>query len=178
MIIHETGIEGVSLIEPKVFGDHRGFFVETFQKERYAEVIGSELEFVQDNHSNSPKGVLRGLHFQTKRPQGKLVRCVQGSVFDVAIDIRRDSPTFGKWFGTELSAENKHQLWVAPGLAHGFLVLSDSADFEYKCTDYYDSSAEGCLIWNDPTVNIAWPKIDAPLQLSEKDLKGGTLNQL
>ncbi len=178
MIIHETGIEGVSLIEPKVFGDHRGFFVETFQKERYAEVIGSDLEFVQDNHSNSPKGVLRGLHFQTKRPQGKLVRCVQGSVFDVAIDIRQDSPTFGKWFGTELSAENKHQLWVAPGLAHGFLVLSDSADFEYKCTDYYDSSAEGCLIWNDQTVNIEWPRIDAPIQLSEKDLKGKTLEQL
>ena len=178
MIIHETGIEGVSLIEPKVFGDHRGFFVETFQKERYAEVIGSDLEFVQDNHSNSPKGVLRGLHFQTKRPQGKLVRCVQGSVFDVAIDIRKDSPTFGKWFGTELSAENKHQLWVAPGLAHGFLVLSDSADFEYKCTDYYDSSAEGCLLWNDQTVNIEWPKVNVPLQLSEKDLKGGTLGQL
>ena len=178
MIIHETGIEGVLLIEPKVFGDHRGFFLETFQKERYAEVIGSDLEFVQDNHSNSPKGVLRGLHFQTKKPQGKLVRCVQGSVFDVAIDIRQDSPTFGKWFGTELSAENKHQLWVAPGLAHGFLVLSDSADFEYKCTDYYDSSAEGCLIWNDQTVNIEWPRIDATIQLSEKDLKGKTLEQL
>jgi len=178
MIIHDTGIEGVTLIEPKVFGDDRGFFVETFQKERYAEVIGDGLEFVQDNHSRSQRGVLRGLHFQTNQPQGKLVRCVSGSVFDVAVDIRKNSPTYGKWFGAELSAENKHQLWVAPGLAHGFLVLSDFADFEYKCTDYYDPSGEGCLRWDDSTVGIDWPAVACDLQLSDKDLKGLSLEEL
>ena len=178
MIIHDTGIEGVTLIEPKVFGDERGFFLESFQEERYRDIIGNDLRFVQDNHSRSRKGVLRGLHFQKNKPQGKLVRCVSGSVFDVAIDIRKDSPTFGQWYGTILSEENKHQLWVAPGLAHGFLVLSETADFEYKCTDYYDPSAEGCLIWNDEAVNIDWPKLDCEIQLSDKDAQGLQLGEL
>ncbi|MGJ8677461.1 MAG: dTDP-4-dehydrorhamnose 3,5-epimerase [Akkermansiaceae bacterium] len=178
MTIYETGIEGVALIEPKVFGDSRGFFVETYQHERYQDIIGSDLQFVQDNHSRSQMGVLRGLHFQTSRPQGKLVRCVSGSVFDVAVDIRKDSPTYGKWFGAELSAENKHQMWVAPGLAHGFLVLTDTADFEYKCTDYYDPSGEGCLKFDDPTVGIDWPSVATDLQLSEKDLKGLALSEI
>ena len=178
MTIHDTGIEGVALIEPKVFGDARGFFVETFQATRYREQLGIDLDFVQDNHSRSAKGVLRGLHFQTTSPQGKLVRCVSGSVFDVAVDIRKDSPTYGQWYGAELSAENKHQMWIAPGLAHGFLVLSDFADFEYKCTDYYDPTGEGCLLYNDPSIGIQWPSLDCPLQLSDKDLKGLPLAKL
>ncbi len=178
MIVHNTGIEGVTLIEPKVFGDSRGFFVETFQKERYKNEAGIDYDFVQDNHSRSQIGVLRGMHFQTKHPQGKLVRCVSGSVYDVAVDIRQDSPTYGEWFGAELSADNKRQLWVAPGLAHGFLVTSETADFEYKCTDYYDPLTEGCLLWNDTSVNIQWPKLNVELQLSEKDKGGLQLDQI
>lgn len=178
MIIHDTGLDGVTLIEPKVFGDNRGFFIETFQKERYRDIAGIDFDFVQDNHSRSQKGVLRGLHFQTAQPQGKLVRCLSGSVFDVAVDIRRGSPTYGKWFGTELSAENKRQLWVAPGLAHGFLVTSETADFEYKCTDYYDPAAEGCLIWNDKSIAIEWPSLDVEFKLSSKDKGGKTLENL
>jgi len=176
MKVIDTKINDVKIIEPKVFGDERGFFLETFQAERYQEMAGIDLPFIQDNHSRSSKGVLRGLHFQKTRPQGKLVRVVRGEVFDVAVDIRKGSPTFGLWSGAILSEENKRQFWVPPGLAHGFLVLSDLADFEYKCTDYYDPSDEGCLIWNDATVNINWP-IETPL-LSEKDRAGQTLSEL
>ncbi len=175
MEVRETRINGARIIEPRVFGDARGFFLETFQAERYAQ-CGIDLPFVQDNHSRSTKGVLRGLHFQKARPQGKLVRVVRGEVFDVAVDIRPDSPTFGQWEGVVLSEENKRQFWVPPGLAHGFQVLSDTADFEYKCTDYYDPADEGCLIWNDPMIGIEWPLPD-PL-LSEKDQQGQTLECL
>lgn len=178
MNVIETKIAGVKIIEPKVFGDNRGFFLETFEKNRYQQLLDIDLEFVQDNHSRSSKGVLRGLHFQSENPQGKLVRVVRGSVFDVAVDIRKDSPTFGKWEGVILSEENKTQFWIPPGLAHGFLVLSDLADFEYKCTDYYDSSAERCLVWNDSTVDIKWPKIDTDIKLSSKDVQGLTLKNL
>ena len=178
MNVIETKITGAKIIEPKVFGDHRGFFLETFERNRYQEMLNIDLEFVQDNHSRSSKGVLRGLHFQRKNPQGKLVRVVRGKVFDVAVDIRKDSPTFGQWEGVLLSEDNKTQFWVPPGLAHGFLVLSDIVDFEYKCTDYYDSTSEGCLIWNDETVGIDWPEIDVELKLSPKDAQGMTLKQL
>jgi dTDP-4-dehydrorhamnose 3,5-epimerase len=168
MNVISTEIDGVMIIEPKVFGDERGFFLETFQAERYAELAGIDLPFVQDNHSRSGKNVLRGLHFQKSKPQGKLVRVVRGEVFDVAVDIRKDSPTYGKWAGVLLSEDNKRQFWVPPGLAHGFVVLSESADFEYKCTDYYDPSDEGALIWNDPDVGIEWPEGIEPI-LSAKD---------
>ena len=176
MKVIDTPISDVKIIEPKVFGDERGFFLETFQAERYQDLVGIKLPFIQDNHSRSSKGVLRGLHFQKTRPQGKLVRVVKGEVFDVAVDIRKDSPTFGAWSGVILSEENKRQFWVPPGLAHGFVVLSEIADFEYKCTDYYDPSNEGCLIWNDPTINIEWP-IEEPL-LSKKDQAGLPLSDL
>lgn len=176
MNVIKTDVEGVLIIEPKVFGDERGFFLETFQAKRYQQEAGIELPFVQDNHSRSTKGVLRGLHFQKTKPQGKLVRVVSGEVFDVAVDIRPDSKTYGKWAGTLLSAENKRQFWVPPGLAHGFVVLSDTADFEYKCTDYYDPADEGCLIWNDPDLAIEWP-ITEPI-LSEKDKLGLLFKEL
>ncbi|MGH1430288.1 MAG: dTDP-4-dehydrorhamnose 3,5-epimerase [Neptuniibacter sp.] len=176
MNVIKTDVEGVVIIEPKVFGDERGFFLETFQAKRYQEEAGIELSFVQDNHSRSTRGVLRGLHFQKSKPQGKLVRVVSGEVFDVAVDIRPDSVTYGKWAGTILSAENKRQFWVPPGLAHGFVVLSDTADFEYKCTDYYDPTDEGCLIWNDPDLAIEWP-ITEPI-LSEKDKMGLLFKEL
>lgn len=172
-----TDIPDVKIIKPKVFGDERGFFLETFTLKRYQQMLDiKELNFVQDNHSRSQKGVLRGLHFQRENSQGKLVRVVRGEVFDVAVDIRKNSPTYGKWVGVNLSEENKNQLWIPPGLAHGFLVLSNIADFEYKCTNYYDPSSEGCLIWNDPKVNINWP-ISDPI-LSEKDKLGKTLEEL
>ncbi|WP_371375375.1 dTDP-4-dehydrorhamnose 3,5-epimerase [Thalassotalea aquiviva] len=167
MKIIDTKIPEVKIIEPKVFGDERGFFLETFQADRYQSIIGEGLSFVQDNHSRSARGVLRGLHFQKTKPQGKLVRVVRGEVFDVAVDIRKDSPTYGQWEGVILSEENKRQFWVPPGFAHGFVVLSDTADFEYKCTDYYDPSDEGSLIWNDQDIGIEWPITD--VQLSEKD---------
>ena len=176
MKITRTKINGCLVIEPKVFGDERGFFLETFQAERYKEMAGIELSFVQDNHSRSTKGVLRGLHFQKTKPQGKLVRVVRGEVFDVAVDIRKGSPTFGQWEGVWLSEENKKQFWLPPGLAHGFVVTSETADFEYKCTDYYDPTDEGCLIWNDPDVGIDWP-IEEPV-LSEKDQQGSLLKDL
>lgn len=176
MKVIETAIDGVKIIEPRVFGDERGFFLETFQARRYAEEAGIDLPFVQDNHSRSAKGVLRGLHFQKTKPQGKLVRVVRGEVFDVAVDVRRDSPTFGRWEAVILSEENKRQFWVPPGLAHGFVVLSETADFEYKCTDYYDPSDEACLIWNDPAVGIEWPLAEP--QLSAKDAQGLTLREL
>ncbi|SBS25771.1 dTDP-4-dehydrorhamnose 3,5-epimerase [Marinomonas aquimarina] len=177
MNVIKTNIADVVIIEPKVFGDERGFFLETFQAERYQELAGIDLPFVQDNHSRSGKGVLRGLHFQKSKPQGKLVRVVRGEVFDVAVDIRKDSPTYGQWAGVLLSEDNKRQFWVPPGLAHGFVVLSDVADFEYKCTDYYDPTDEGCLIWNDPSVAIEWPEGIEP-KLSEKDKLGLTLAEL
>ena len=151
-------------------------FFETFQKERYQKLLGINYEFVQDNYSRSFKNVLRGLHFQENNVQGKLLRVVQGEVFDVAVDIRKNSPTFGQWVGMILSAENNKQLWIPPGFAHGFLVLSDIADFEYKCTNYYDPHSERCLLWNDPTINISWP-ISNPI-LSDKDKLGKSLQEL
>ncbi|EOX7392055.1 MULTISPECIES: dTDP-4-dehydrorhamnose 3,5-epimerase [Enterobacter] len=176
MKVIDTIIHDVKIIEPRVFGDERGFFLETFEKKRYQEMLNIDLDFVQDNHSRSTKDVLRGLHFQKNNPQGKLVRVVSGAVFDVAVDIRPDSKTYGRWVGVELSAENKNQLWIPPGLAHGFCVLTDTADFEYKCTDYYYPEHEGCLLWNDEEVGIEWPVTNP--KLSEKDKKGLTLANL
>ena len=176
MNVIQTKLKDCVIIEPKVFGDHRGFFLETFQAERYREMAGITLPFVQDNHSRSAKGVLRGLHFQKTKPQGKLVRVVSGEVYDVAVDIRQDSPSFGQWEGVLLSEENKRQFWVPPGFAHGFVVLSDTADFEYKCTDYYDPGDEGSLIWNDPVLAITWP-LNNPT-LSDKDSKAPTFAEL
>ena len=169
MEVVKTPIEGVLLIKPKIFGDARGYFVETWQEQRYADA-GLSQHFVQDNHSTSRRGVLRGLHYQTAFPQGKLVSVSLGNVFDVAVDIRPGSPTFGCWYGAELSADNPHQLWIAPGLAHGFAVLSDFAHFHYKCTEYYHPEAEACLRWDDPELDIAWP-LENPV-LSEKDKDG------
>lgn len=176
MEIINSKIDGVKIIKPKVFGDERGFFLETYSQRKYDEILGVEANFVQDNHSRSQKGVLRGLHFQKNNPQGKLVRVVRGAVFDVAVDIRKDSPTYGQWEGIELSEENKVQFWIPPGLAHGFIVLSEIADFEYKCTNYYDPTSEECLIWDDPDIGIIWPNFD-PL-LSEKDKAGKRLHEL
>ena len=167
MRVIKTKIKDCVIIEPKVFGDERGFFLETFQLSRYKDLAGISDSFVQDNHSRSSKNVLRGLHYQKTKPQGKLVRVVRGEVYDVAVDIRQDSPSYGQWEGVILSAENKKQLWVPPGFAHGFVVLSDIADFEYKCTDYYDPTDEGSLLWNDPDLDISWPVAD-PI-LSNKD---------
>ena len=176
MKVIPTSVDGAVIIEPKVFGDDRGFFLETFQAERYKDLVGIDLDFVQDNHSRSSKGVLRGLHLQKTKPQGKLVRVVRGEVFDVTVDTRKGSPTFGKWAGVILSEENKKQFWVPPGLAHGFITLSDTADFEYKCTQYYDPSDEVCLMWNDPDIGIEWPISDP--QLSEKDAQGKSFKEL
>ena len=164
-----SAIPEVILIEPKVFGDHRGFFMETWQRKNFAE-NGIDYDFVQDNHSKSSHGILRGLHYQMKQTQGKLVRVVEGAVFDVAVDMRRSSATFGQWVGYELSAENHRMMWVPPGFAHGFYVMSDSAEFVYKCTDYYAPEHEESLLWNDPTLAIDWNLVDgkAPL-LSDKD---------
>ena len=176
MNVIKTKLDDCVIIEPKVFGDERGFFLETFQAERYTSEAGITLPFVQDNHSRSSKSVLRGLHFQKTKPQGKLVRVVRGQVYDVAVDIRKGSPTYGQWEGLILSEENKTQLWVPPGFAHGFVVLSDTADFEYKCTDYYDPSDEGSILWSDPELNIPWP-IDDP-NLSDKDANAEKLVNL
>lgn len=167
MEVVKTPIEGVLLIKPQVFGDERGYFVETWQKERY-EAAGINLPFVQDNHSKSTKGILRGLHFQKQHPQGKLVMVSLGEVFDVAVDIRKGSPTFGKWFVAILNQENQNQLWIPPGMAHGFVVLSDVAHFHYKCTDFYHPGDEGSIRWNDPTIGIDWPYKEEPV-LSAKD---------
>ena len=167
-------IPDVVLIEPKVFGDARGFFFESFNQKAFNEATGTHFQFVQDNHSRSGRGVLRGLHYQVQQPQGKLVRVARGRVWDVAVDIRQGSPTFGQWVGTELSEDNQHQLWVPPGFAHGFVVLSDSADFLYKTTDYYAPQHERCIAWNDPQLAIAWPYAGAP-QLSAKDQAGKSL---
>ncbi len=165
-------IPDVFLIEPKVFGDARGFFYESFNERAFNEATGKEWKFVQDNHSKSSRGVLRGLHYQTVQPQGKLVRVVSGEVFDVAVDIRKDSPTYGQWVGEILSATNNRQLWVPPGLAHGFVVLSESAEFLYKTTDFYAPAYERCIAWNDPTLAIAWPDMGMPPTLSAKDALG------
>lgn len=175
MNVIETALAGVLIIEPKIFGDQRGFFLEGFQTERYRDA-GITLPFVQDNHSRSQYGVLRGLHFQRTRPQGKLVSVSRGSVYDVAVDINPESPTCGQFVGIELNDENHRQLWIPPGYAHGFCVLSETADFHYKCTDLYYPEDEGGLIWNDPEVNIPWP-VDAP-KLSAKDQCNPTLRQL
>jgi len=164
-------IPDVFLIEPQVFGDDRGFFFESFNHAAFEKAIGRQVGFVQDNHSKSIKGVLRGLHLQNPQPQGKLVRVVQGEVFDVAVDVRKGSPTYGRWVGEILSATNKKQLWVPEGLAHGFLVLSDTAEFLYKTTDYYAPQYDHCIAWNDPTLAIDWPLEGAPI-LSAKDAKG------
>ncbi len=175
MKVIETVLPGVLIIEPKAFGDHRGFFLETFQVERYRQA-GIDLPFVQDNHSRSQRGVLRGLHFQRTRPQGKLVSVSRGAVYDVAVDIDPQSPTYGRFVGVELNDENHRQMWVPPGYAHGFCVLSEVADFQYKCTDLYFPEDEGGLIWNDPDVNIPWP-ISEP-QLSAKDMRNPGLRDL
>jgi len=172
-----TAIEGVFLLEPRVFGDARGFFFESFNAQVFKDATGVALPFVQDNHSKSGYGVLRGLHFQTEQPQGKLVRVVSGAVFDVAVDIRPESPTRGKWVGETLSADNQRQMWVAPGLAHGFLVLSEHAEFLYKTTDYYAPQYERCIAWNDPTLGIEWPSVDGGPRLSAKDAAGLSLAQ-
>ena len=165
-----TAITGVLILEPRVFGDERGFFMESFNQKAFNEATGLAPAFVQDNHSRSAKGVLRGLHYQLPpHAQGKLVRVTQGRVFDVVVDIRRSSPSFGQWVGLELSGGNHRQLWMPPGLAHGFLVLSDSADFLYKTTAYYEPKAERSLRWDDPTLAIAWPDVDTPPVLSAKD---------
>ncbi len=173
MNIIPTAIPEVKLLEPKVFGDERGFFMETFRDEWFRQYV-CERTFVQENHSKSTHGVLRGLHYQTENTQGKLVRVVVGEVFDVAVDMRRSSPTFGQWVGEILSADNKRQLWVPEGFAHGFYVLSETAEFVYKCTDYYNPQAEHSLLWNDATVGIDWHLIGEP-SLSAKDLAGKVL---
>ena len=164
-------IPEVVLIEPQVFGDARGFFFESFNQKTFNEATGTNHPFVQDNHSRSSQGVLRGLHYQIQQPQGKLVRVVRGKVWDVAVDIRKSSPTFGQWVGAELSEDNQHQLWVPPGFAHGFVVLSESADFLYKTTDYYAPEHERCIAWNDPQLGIRWPYEGEP-RLSAKDAQG------
>lgn len=178
MNVIKTAIPEVLILEPKVFGDARGFFYESFNQKVFNEATGLNVTFVQDNHSRSAKGVLRGLHYQIRQPQGKLVRVTRGVVFDVAVDLRRSSPTFAKWAGVELSEENKRQYWIPPGFAHGFLVLSDSADFLYKTTDYYAPEHEHCMIWNDDTVCVNWPiaaaGVEVPL-LSSKDQRGCAL---
>lgn len=171
MQITRLAIPDVLRIEPRVFGDERGFFYESFHQARFEEAIGRQVTFVQDNHSKSARNVLRGLHYQIRQPQGKLVRVVAGSVFDVAVDLRRSSPTFGQWVGEVLSAENKAQMWVPEGFAHGFVVLSESAEFVYKTTDYYAPEHERCLAWNDQRVAIEWPVTSAPV-LSPKDGSG------
>lgn len=175
MKVIETAIADVKLLEPEVFGDERGFFMETFREQWFREHVCAR-SFVQENHSKSAKGVLRGLHYQSENTQGKLVRVIAGAVFDVAVDLRRYSPTFGKWVGEVLSAQNKRQLWVPEGFAHGFYVLSDSAEFVYKCTDYYNPGAEHSLLWNDAAVGIDWP-LDGEPALSDKDRAGKPLSE-
>ena len=174
MQIQTTAIPDVLIVEPTVFGDDRGFFYESFNKKRFAELTGVTREFIQDNHSKSAKGVLRGLHYQIQQPQGKLVRVTAGEVFDVVVDLRKSSPTFGKWVGIVLSAANKRQLWVPEGFAHGFVVTSDSAEFLYKTTDYWAPEFERCVLWNDPAIGIDWPLDGEPL-LSGKDKTGTPL---
>lgn len=180
MNVIRTAIADVLILEPKVFGDARGFFLESWNAQKFNEAIGHEVTFVQDSHSHSRHGVLRGLHFQRIQPQGKLVRVTQGRVFDVAVDIRRDSPTYGQHVGVELSSDNYRQVWIPPGFAHGFLVLSESADFHYKATDYYHPATEGTLAWNDSALQISWPlnEIHGEPVLTEKDQQGLSLSFL
>jgi dTDP-4-dehydrorhamnose 3,5-epimerase len=176
MKVIKTEIEGVLILEPRVFGDERGFFSESFNQRAFDEAVGHKVVFVQDNHSRSTRGVLRGLHYQLPpHAQGKLVRVTQGSVYDVAVDIRRQSPTFGRWVGVELSGENHRQLWLPPGMAHGFLVTSDSADFLYKTTEYYAPQAERSVRWDDPDLGIAWPMLPDSSKISAKDASAPSL---
>ncbi|WP_172380549.1 dTDP-4-dehydrorhamnose 3,5-epimerase [Vibrio sp. Vb339] len=178
MKVIDTRIPDVKIIEPNIFGDERGFFMETWQQKKFEDLVtGKPTLFVQDNHSKSKKGILRGLHYQTENTQGKLVRVISGEVFDVAVDIRKDSPTFGQWVGEYLSAENKRQLWIPEGFAHGFYVTSDEAEFVYKCTDYYDPSSEVSIMWNDSNIGIKWPVSCSPI-LSQKDTEGEALLSL
>lgn len=172
----ETALPEVVILEPKVFGDERGFFMESFNRRAFEEATGCERDFVQDNHSRSRQGVLRGLHYQLEQPQGKLVRVTHGRVFDVAVDLRRSSAHFGRWVGVELSAENQHQLWVPEGFGHGFVVLSESADFLYKTTDYYHPASERSIRYDDPELAIAWPDVPG-LTLSDKDLAGAAFHE-
>ncbi|MFJ1212521.1 MULTISPECIES: dTDP-4-dehydrorhamnose 3,5-epimerase [Burkholderia cepacia complex] len=174
--VTETALPEVKVIEPKVFGDARGYFYESFNAREFAEQVEPGIAFVQDNHSRSSKGVLRGLHYQVQHAQGKLVRVVEGEVFDVAVDIRKRSPTFGKWVGVVLSADNHRQLWIPPGFAHGFVVLSDAAQFLYKTTDYWFPEHERCIVWDDPEIGIDWP-IDAAPVLAPKDAAGKRLSE-
>ena len=176
MRITPTAIPDVLLIEPKVFGDERGFFFESFNQKAFQDATGLNVDFVQDNHSKSAKNVLRGLHYQIQQPQGKLVRAVQGEVFDVAVDLRKGSKTFGQWVGEVLSGENKKQLWVPPGFAHGFVVLTEAAEFLYKTTDYYAPQHERCIAWNDPDLAIVWP-VQGEVALSAKDAAGTPFSQ-
>ena len=176
MKVTPAAIPDVLIIEPKVFGDARGFFYESFNQKAFNDASGLNLNFVQDNHSRSAKGVLRGLHYQIQQPQGKLVRVVRGAVFDVVVDIRKSSPTFGEWEGMELTEDNFKQRWVPPGFAHGFFVLSDSADFLYKTTEYYAPEHERCIAWNDPEIGIQWPLASEP-SLSSKDQQGMALHE-
>ena len=171
-----TSLSEVLILEPQVFGDSRGFFFESYNARDFARVTGQDVLFVQDNHSKSAKNVLRGLHYQIDHPQGKLVRVTHGAVFDVAVDMRRSSPHFGRWDGVVLSDENKRQLWIPPGFAHGFVTLSDSAEFLYKTTDYWFPEHERCLLWNDPSVGVTWP-IEAPPLLAAKDMTGKPLSE-
>lgn len=168
MKLVETSLPGVLIVEPDVFGDARGFFLETWNRERYLAAGFPDVDFVQDNHSRSRQGVLRGLHFQRGHPQGKLVQVVRGAVFDVAVDVRRGSPSFGQWTGAELTDENHRQMWIPPGFAHGFCVLSEVCDFTYKCTDFYRPSDEGGVIWNDPDIGIAWPVSEPALSVKDQ----------
>ena len=176
MKVTESGIKGAYTIEPDVYIDDRGFFMETFHIERYRKLLGINFDFVQDNISRSSKNVLRGMHFQRNYPQGKIVKASRGEILDVIVDLRKDSPTYGTWESFKLSEQNKLQVWIPPGLAHGFLVMSDSADFEYKCTEYYHPEDQNCLMWNDPEVAIDWP-INDPI-LSEQDKRGLSLKDL
>ncbi len=169
-----TKVPDVMIIEPTICRDDRGYFFESFNENDFSKAVGRKITFVQDNHSLSKKGILRGLHYQMQQTQGKLVRVVSGAVFDVAVDLRTSSSTFGKWVGVELSAENKKQLWIPEGFAHGFLVLSDQAEFLYKTTDYWHAASEQCIVWNDPTLNISWPHIDQKISLNDKDLSGNS----
>lgn len=179
MKIIDTAISDVKIIEPTVFSDERGYFYESFNQSKFEAAIGYSVDFVQDNHSRSVKGVLRGLHYQLPpHAQAKLVRCVVGEVFDVAVDIRRSSPTFGQWVGVNLSAENKRQLWIPKGFAHGFLALSDSAEFLYKTTNYYAPTYDRCIFWADEFLNINWPKMDVDFQLSDKDKDAKSFNMV
>ena len=176
MLVEHTDLPGVIILTPRTFGDDRGFFFESFNTQVFSETTGVSCQFVQDNHSKSSYGVLRGLHYQLGRPQGKLVRVIEGAIFDVAVDIRKDSPKFGQWVGVELTAENKKQLWVPPDFAHGFVVISASAQVLYKATDFYSPEHERSIIWNDKTIAIAWPELGATPILSPKDADATTLD--